>query len=79
MVSVIQVFHTGFWLNTNHINYSSRINKFVLNANILCQNDQIIKYIALKMFWTAVLILFCLKSCLDVTLTLFVYWVFGPY
>ena len=35
--------------------------------------DQIIKCISPKFFCTAVLILFCPKSCQDVTPTLFVY------
>ena len=44
----MQVFHISFWLNINHINFSSKMDIFVLNANKMCKNDQIIKCISLK-------------------------------
>ena len=38
----------NFWLNINQINYSSKMDVFVLNANKLYKGDQIIKGISLK-------------------------------
>ena len=72
----IQVFNINFWLKIYHINYSSKVEIFVVNANKMCKYNQIIKGISL-FFGTAILILFCPKSCQDVTLTLFVYFSFG--
>ena len=37
-----------FWLNINHMNYSSKMDIFVLNANQMCKYDQLKKCISLK-------------------------------
>ena len=54
-MKTIQVFHINFWLNINHINYSTKMEIFVLNVNKMWNHHQIIKCISLKssvlLFW----------------------------
>ena len=37
-----QVFHINFWLNIYHINFSSKMDIFVLNANKMWKYDEIV-------------------------------------